>query len=337
MNETLLLDDLFRQVWTGNLLASLPNMVQPVVGAARENSMVLHELAREGRRGWEFARARHPGTALIPAVMGATSPVSYQASIQLKAPVIPPRDQGRAFESMAKDPWTWFITISFGDTAVTTEGCSAQLYKSLPGLSRGNQVAKAKDDVSLRDHFASAFQIDPEGAVEWFVEEVERQPGGGLAAARVFLPYLVGASYAQQNLFLDAVLQTCAPDDVLRAAMLLAEGSAGEAILEAAAGILEHFGERSWPALANLAARSDPRCRHFVRAVGYIPTADPQARIEVLVALAKNPDLDTRWLAAAVAEDVSPEAAAIVWRTLSADPDEELRATAQARVASLMV
>jgi hypothetical protein len=54
-----------------------------------------------------------------------------------------------------------------------------------------------------------------------------------------------------------------------------------------------------------------------------------------LVTLALNPDLDTRWLAASVAEDVSPEAARAVWRILCADQDEQLRITAEAQAASL--
>src|SRR5208282_4595608 len=130
------------------------------------------------------------------------------------------------------------------------------------GVSQGGQGAKTDSDESLRNDFASAFQVDPECAVDGLVAQLKTQPNGGLAAARVTLPYLVRASYAQQNLFLDAVLRTSTPEDVLRAALDLSEGAAGAAVLEIAASVLEHFGERSWAALVNLAASKDPRCRH---------------------------------------------------------------------------
>jgi hypothetical protein len=69
--------------------------------------------------------------------------------------------------------------------------------------------------------------------------------------------------------------------------------------------------------------------------VGYVPAPNPRVKIEALVALATNPDLDTRWLAATAAEEVSPTAAEAVWRALCADSDEQLRSTAEAQVASL--
>ncbi len=164
---------------------------------------------------------------------------------------------------------------------------------------------------------------------------VKMQSNGGLAAARVFLPYLVRASYAQQNLFVDGVLRTSTPQDVLGAALTLNADGAGEAILEAAAEVLEHFGEQSWPVLADFAASNDPRCRHFVRALAATPTADHQGKIRALVALAENPDLETRWLTGSVAEEVSLEAGNAVWRVLCTDPDEDLRRTAEDQVASL--
>jgi hypothetical protein len=187
----------------------------------------------------------------------------------------------------------------------------------------------------LAEDFAAAFQADPERAVDRLAEQVTKLPNGGLAAARVCLPYLVGASYAQQNLFLDALLRASSPEDVVSAALLLSQDSTGEAVLEAAAAVLEHFGARSWPALAKLAASGDPRCRSFVRAVEYVPAPSPHAKAEALMALALNPDLDTRWLAATVAEGVSSEAAAAVWRTLRTDSDDQLRTTAEAQLASL--
>jgi hypothetical protein len=357
VNEAFVFDDLLRHVSNRSAFAPLADLVQPDARAARENSVVLRE--RTLARATEWEQAGQPKRRLVQPV---TSPVTYQGRIQLRPPVVsrPPGE--------AQYYWYWFVDLisitseyafscpvprpEFGSmigeaesdwftvapvaTAAMPGERFAGVYELPTELSWGDQTATAADDLSLGDDFPAAFRTDPEGAVERLVQQVDGQLGGGLAAAKVLLPYLIRASYAQQNLFLDAVLRTSSPEEVLRAALTLCQGTAGEVVLEAAAGVLEHYGERSWPVLARLAATRDPRCRHFVRAIGYVPTADPQAKIDALVSLAKNPDLDTRWLASAVAEDVSPEAAAAVWRALCTDPDEQLRTTAQAQVAPLV-
>jgi hypothetical protein len=196
-------------------------------------------------------------------------------------------------------------------------------------LTSEQKPAEEEDEYHInQDDFAAAFRVNPEGTVDQVVEQTRGRPGGGLAAARAFLPYLVRASYAQQNLFLDAILRASTPEDVLNAALLLSDAG-GEAILRVAADVLENYGSSAWLCLAGLATSNDTRCRHFVRAIVAIPAPD-QAKIDVLVALAHNPDIDTRWLVADLAESVSPQAARAVWRTLSQDPDDQLRATAEA-------
>jgi hypothetical protein len=323
--------------------------------------VIFYGQAQGQRNVWGQAWATQPQRGFMAAVTYNITPVSYQGSNPFGAPMVPllagelqPRPNhwfialiptvgeypvpgfGPDFGSLTEAQANWF-TVSVLGTAVTAEGRFTHRYEFPAATSWRDQAVTVDADASLRDAFASAFRTHPEGAVERFVEGVEGKPGGSLAAAKVFLPYFVGASYAQQNLFLDALLHTSTPVDVLRAALILSNGAAGEAVLEAAASILEHFGERSWPALATLAASKDPRCRHFVRALGYVPTGNPHVKIAALVALASNPDLDTRWLALAVAEEVSPEAATAVCWTLCADPDEQLRTIAQAQVASLVL
>src|SRR5208282_840779 len=92
----------------------------------------------------------------------------------------------------------WLKLIVLG-TAATAAGPLTELLAFPTGVSQGGQGAKTDSDESLRNDFASAFQVDPECAVDGLVAQLKTQPNGGLAAARVTLPYLVRASYAQQN------------------------------------------------------------------------------------------------------------------------------------------
>ncbi len=107
-------------------------------------------------------------------------------------------------------------TATAAGTAGAWERAFAKRCEFPTGATLSGQAVRTADDGSLRHDFASAFRVDPECAVDQLVELVKMWPNGGLEAARVFLPYLVRASYAQQNLFLDAVLRTSTPEDVLR-------------------------------------------------------------------------------------------------------------------------
>lgn len=182
-------------------------------------------------------------------------------------------------------------------------------------------------DKSASENFADGFRRDAEGAVEALVNDVAKGRTSARQAARVLLPYLANASYAQQNLVLDALLTACTPEGVLQAAVEISD----DAVFEVAAGVLEHFGSRSWDVLANLANSHRPYCRHFVRVIRFVESPDESAKAAALVALAMHPDVETRWLAAEVAEGLSSSVADKVWEVLRGDPDERLRLEAEAQ------
>lgn len=351
------LESSFPHVSNRNVFSAILDTFQPPARAARENSVV---------RSLESVPAKRQEQMFISSV---TSLVSHEAGHVLNAlalplwssppkqthwvipipkdyplsapalrptfdqrvapPTPPPRPAvmvGGPGERMAPDHRKW-LALSFIGTAVTL-GVELANFHVHPTIFGSDVQA---DDASIQDEFVSDFRVAPEAAVDRLVEKMQRAPGGSLVAAKIMLPYLVQASYGQQNLFLDALLRTSTPADVLGAALILSEGAHNDAILEAAAGVLENFGSSSWPALANFAASRDHRCRHFVRAVGVVPVDNSRAKIATLVVLAQNPDLETRWLAAQVAEEVSTEAAKTVWKVLCADRDEQLKMTAESQ------
>jgi hypothetical protein len=193
-----------------------------------------------------------------------------------------------------------------------------------PGLPAPQQVADF-----LRD-----FTEDPERAVETLARDVGKTVHPQTATA-ILLPYLVKASYAQQNLIAGALERIATPEHILDSALALFDQGGDPRILATADQLLANRGAASWPALLTLCLSNLPACRSFAWTVGNLGGVPEESRREALVLLARNPDLDTRLEVVALLDGGALDDPLPVWRILLHDSDDTIAVQASNRVESL--
>jgi hypothetical protein len=150
------------------------------------------------------------------------------------------------------------------------------------------------------------------------------------------LPYAVKASYAQQNLIWTALRELATPDDLINAALACYRRNDDPRLLKIAASLLELYEPpAAWPALERLARSGRPECRYFVGMIGE-KGMGAEATQRALEALARNPDLDTRWQVVEALEGASLADPLLIWRVLAEDPDQTICDLARDRLPSLV-
>jgi hypothetical protein len=199
----------------------------------------------------------------------------------------------------------------------------------LPRLSRD------VDRANLRQFFAQQFRIDPKGALSWIKGEVLGARLAGEEGAELLLPYLVDASYAQENLVHPCIHEIATPPDILRAALTAYDHTADPRLLEVTAGLLTDCTTEAWPTLAGLAHSRRPECRYFVEGIAGLKGVCPKERRQALLDLAHNPDPATRWELLEVVDRLAPEDAPAVWRILAGAVETDIRAAAEERLAAV--
>ncbi|MCI0464132.1 MAG: hypothetical protein L0Z62_44935 [Gemmataceae bacterium] len=151
-----------------------------------------------------------------------------------------------------------------------------------------------------REDFERHYPSDPEGAVSRLLGQVWRWEAAatfGLSpveAAAILLAHLPGASYGRQNLLVDALKRSIGPRAIVQGALTLSHTSSGPDVLQATAGLLEHFASDAWPTLERLASLDRPECRYFVQQIATCAGVAEAKRVHALARLAQNPDPDTR-------------------------------------------
>jgi hypothetical protein len=197
------------------------------------------------------------------------------------------------------------------------------------------------DFSQARDVFERDYPSGPEGAVAGLLWHVTRWEGAAtfgvspVQAAAVLLSQLPRAAYGRQNLLLDALKRFASPRDIVQGALTVSQTPSGPDVLQAAAGLLEHYASDAWSALEWLASLDRPECRYFVRQIAGCEGVDEPRRARALARLAQNPDSDTRWEVAETLESGLLANPSSVWRTLASAPEEGIHNLAADRLGAL--
>ncbi len=217
-------------------------------------------------------------------------------------------------------------------------GANPPVIDTVLGDQLNGESAPASGKLTRRQQsraFADAFQKAPLDAVATLVKNTRGHAVSAEETTAILLPYLVRASYAQQNLVVGALEQIANPEQILNAALALYAETRDPRLLSTADHLLANRGAASWPALKSLCKRAAPECRFFVRTIAEIEGISNEERREALTMLAHNPDLDTRReLLALLDGDVLADPLS-VWQVLAKDPDEDVASLAADRIALL--
>jgi hypothetical protein len=170
-------------------------------------------------------------------------------------------------------------------------------------------------------------------AVAALTQNVLLRRANAEVAAGLLLPYLIKASYAQQNLVFSAFMDFATPQDILFAALAVAKHDRDSRALLVAAELLEHYGAEADPILTRLARSGKPECRYFVRMI--LSMEERERREEAIAALAQRGHLDTRRELLDETDRSADEIAVIVCRLLMNDPDERIRELSREKLISL--
>jgi hypothetical protein len=155
------------------------------------------------------------------------------------------------------------------------------------------------------------------------------------AVAQAWLPKLVEAESRDRNRIRNLLLEQSQPEAIAEVALSDFRATARESSLLAAASLLEGFGSRSWPTLRAMAQAGLEECELFLGLIANCEGIPERERIGALVELARRGHSSTR---AAIFEKLSRFREAmkrVVLQVLAQDRDEEIRAEAQAALASL--
>ncbi len=183
--------------------------------------------------------------------------------------------------------------------------------------------------------FTAAFVKAPLEAVATIVQNAHGQAVTAEEGAAILLPYLIKASYAQQNLVVGALEQIAKPEQILNAALALYDQTQDPRILSTADQLLANHGDVSWPALRGLCQRATAECRFFVRTIAEMEGVSAEERRDVLMLLARNPDLDTRREVLSLLDGGVLSEQLADWQVLAEDPNEEIATLAADRLAAL--
>ncbi len=190
----------------------------------------------------------------------------------------------------------------------------------------------------VKEAFEKAYPSDPEGAVSRLLEEVARWGGAAafgvspVQAAAILLRHLPGAAPGRQNLLVGALKRFASAQDIVQAALTVGDAPAAPDVLQATAGLLEHYASDAWPALEWLVSSGRPERRYFVWQIAACKGVDEARRAEALARLARSSDPDTRWAITEALESGPLSDPTLVWRALVAAPEEAIRSLAADRL-----
>jgi hypothetical protein len=155
------------------------------------------------------------------------------------------------------------------------------------------------------------------------------------AVAQAWLPKLVEAESRDRNGIRTLLLERSQPEAIAEVALSDYRATARESSLLAAVSLLEGFGPRSWPTLRAMAQAGLEECELFLGLLANCEGIPERERVAALVELARRGHPSTR---AAILDKLSRFREAmqrVVLQALAQDGDEEIRAEAQAALASL--
>jgi hypothetical protein len=194
---------------------------------------------------------------------------------------------------------------------------------------------EAETPPELLRSFGQEFVAGPQAACRRLSEAVLSSEISAEVASELLLPFLVKAPYARENLIYNTLLELAAPADILDASLATYARRNDPRLLEAAAGIIEYYGEAAWPVLMQLASSRRPECRYFLETIAVLKGVPSDERLRGLLELARNRDPDTQGDLMDVVERVAPEHALAVWQVLAESPEDAIRTAAEERIASL--
>jgi hypothetical protein len=232
-----------------------------------------------------------------------------------------------------------FAVWVIGTGAITTGLAGSAL--PLAPVTRGEPSAQpweSSHSNRAREDFERNYPSDPEGAVSGLLAQVARWEGAAafgvspVQAAAVLLSHLPGSAYGRQNLLVAALKRSASPCDILRAALTVSHTPSGPDVLQATAGLLEHYAQGAWGALEWLVSSGLPECRYFVRQIAGCDGVPEARRVEALTRLAGNPDPETRWEVAEALDSGLLTDPTPVWQALAAAPEESTRNLAADRL-----
>jgi hypothetical protein len=220
--------------------------------------------------------------------------------------------------------FAWLLLANVSITEGTEKG---GFVRDVPATTQPDEV----ETVALRVLFSKTYSKDPQGTIDLLIQQVSRG-SSRQAATEVILPYLARAGYGRQNMLIAALQAFASPSELIRAALAVNQVRPDREMLQATAGLLEHYGSKAWQALVDLARSGRSECRFFTRQIAECDDIPVEQRRDAITALAANPDLDTRWEVVELLDggwlsDPNP-----VWQVLRDDPDERIKTIARARL-----
>jgi len=244
----------------------------------------------------------------------------------------------QALKGVASKSFIWCVgAATTGSRDLTEPMLDQHLAATTEQEEEAQYADQAKEDFNLQ------YRSDPEAAVAKLLQQVLRWESATAfavspaQAASILLPHLPGGSYGRQNLLVDALKRCVGPDAIIQSALALSRGPCDSDILQAAAGLLEHYASDAWPALDQLASSGRPESRYFVRQIAECEGIADCLRVAALASLAKNPDPDTRYEVADVLQsdslhgDLTP-----AWQALATAPEESIRTLATERLETVV-
>jgi len=207
--------------------------------------------------------------------------------------------------------------------ARTTEFPETALSSAIRSGPMSDPDRESCESDKVVENFERRYAFDPEGAVSRLLRQVTSWEGGTtlgvspVQVAAILMSHLPGAAYGRQNLLVDALKRFASPRAIVQGALTVSHTPSGPDVLEAAAGLLEHYASDAWPTLEQLAFSDRPECRYFVRQIATCEGISEYLRIQALARLALNPDPDTRREVAEALESGFLHDPAPVWQALA--------------------
>jgi hypothetical protein len=260
---------------------------------------------------------------------------------------------GRLAFDLPQTPWTgqrgrpsictssnYFAIPHHGMTVTFSAGQFDLVHLEVATAAVSRIVALVSASFDLPRHervaaFARDFAATPEQAVNDLARDTIEGIVRAEETAAILLPYLVKASYGQQNLVSAALLGLATPDDLINAALAGYARDEDPRLLQEAAGLLQHYGRAAWPALAQLASSERSECRYFVDAIAGFTRVAEDDKQRALADLARNPDIDVRREVVEMLGSGCLVNAGPVWEVLAHDRDEEISSCALDHLAVL--
>jgi len=208
---------------------------------------------------------------------------------------------------------------------------SATAHPAMYGSSRENrEFLDSNNDMytATRESILSSTAPRP-----WGGEQVAvTLPATEHSSTEAFFKKLVNAGVADRNFLFDLIRRDATPEAVCKVGFREYQATGQERCLLLTASLLEAFGEKAWPVLKELAASKRPECELFVGLIAHCDEVSSTQRANALCELATHPDPVVRLTILGDLSDLSVDDTRSVLRSLTDDPDDDVREEARQRL-----